>query len=192
RMVEKITCEFDLFYYPMDTHTCYIIIGFGPENREQTSLQNLLAKVNYTGQMDLPIYSIREIKIDYSNMSSNLKIAMRLYRGAMSLVVVTTVVPTMMLVAIAYTTLFLKAAGMQVRLLVSLFTLAVLYILYHNMDDSLPRTSRLKMMDIWFLLCCSVIFFIVLFHISLDAVVDADKVVFFKDPEPRFRITEEK
>ncbi|CAL4139112.1 unnamed protein product, partial [Meganyctiphanes norvegica] len=82
-------------------------------------------------------------------------------------ILVSTFLPSFMLIVVGYATLFLNASLEQERLTVSLTTMLVLYTLFSNISDLLPKTSYIKMVDIWFLSCIFLIFCIIVFHVTV-------------------------
>ncbi|KAA0202282.1 hypothetical protein HAZT_HAZT004939, partial [Hyalella azteca] len=64
---------------------------------------------------------------------------------------VTVMLPSCQLVAIVYSTLFVRSSLLQVRLPVSLSALLVLVTLFRQAVYELPRTPYIKIMDAWFL-----------------------------------------
>ncbi|XP_037794254.1 glutamate-gated chloride channel alpha-like [Penaeus monodon] len=76
--------------------------------------------------------------------------------------------PSFMLVAIGYATLFIKLSLLQVRLTVSLTTLLVLYTLSNQISKSLPPTSYIKLIDCWFFYCLFLLFLVIIFHVFIE------------------------
>ena len=56
----------------------------------------------------------------------------------------------------------------QVRLIVSLTTLLVLYTLFNNTSSTLPVTAYVKMVDVWFFHCIFTLFFIIVSHVLVE------------------------
>ena len=63
----------------------------------------------------------------------------------------------------------------QVRANVSLTTLLVLYTLFSQTSENLPRTSYIKMVDIWYMSVISLLFLIIVFHMIVEF-IDRHKV----------------
>ncbi|CAL4087398.1 unnamed protein product, partial [Meganyctiphanes norvegica] len=77
-------------------------------------------------------------------------------------------------------TLYVETSLVQVRLIVSLTTLLVMYTLFSNTIQLLPITSYVKMVDVWFLFCISILFIIIIFHYTTSYIFhDRDKVKLF-------------
>lgn len=60
---------------------------------------------------------------------------------------------------------------LQVRLTISLTTLLVLYTLFSQTSSALPKTSYIKMIDVWFFFCISVLFSIIILHVVVGRLV---------------------
>lgn len=56
----------------------------------------------------------------------------------------------------------------QVRLVVSLTTLLVLYTFFNQTSSSLPQTAYVKMVDAWFFFCTILLFVIIMAHIYVE------------------------
>lgn len=54
------------------------------------------------------------------------------------------------------------------RLVVALTTLLVLYTLFDHTSEDLPDTAYIKMIDIWFLHCISILFIIIILHVVVE------------------------
>ena len=67
-------------------------------------------------------------------------------------------------------TILIHFTSQQVRLTISLTTLLVLYTLFSQTSSALPKTSYIKMVDIWFFFCISTLFFIIILHVIIERV----------------------
>lgn len=61
----------------------------------------------------------------------------------------TVYIPTLLLVCISYTTNFYKAFFFEAVVAVNLTCMLVLATMFVSVSDSLPKTSYIKMVDIW-------------------------------------------
>lgn len=52
--------------------------------------------------------------------------------------------------------------------MVALTTLLVLYTLFNSTSNALPDTAYIKMIDVWFLYCISVLFVIIIVHVAVE------------------------
>ncbi|XP_063865337.1 uncharacterized protein LOC135103173 [Scylla paramamosain] len=69
---------------------------------------------------------------------------------------------------IGYTTLFVRLQLLQVRAIMTLTTLLVLYTLFSQVSAKLPDTAYIKMVDMWFFFCIFVIFAIIVVHLLTE------------------------
>ena len=65
----------------------------------------------------------------------------------------TTYIPTFLLMIITYATTFFKPIYFEAALSVNLTTMLVMTTIFIGVMDSLPTTSYVKMIDIWLILC---------------------------------------
>ena len=65
----------------------------------------------------------------------------------------TTYLPTTLLLLIAYSTTFFKPCFFEAALSVNLTTMLVMTTIFISKMESLPQTSDIKMIDIWLILC---------------------------------------
>ncbi|MPC61977.1 Glycine receptor subunit alpha-3 [Portunus trituberculatus] len=81
-------------------------------------------------------------------------------------------VPTVILLILAYLSLVFRRDNFDTRVMSSLTVLLVLASLFTQASletsTSLPKTSYFKMVDVWLLFCISLIFFVIVFHVTID------------------------
>ena len=75
--------------------------------------------------------------------------------------ITSTYLPTFMLMLISYVSLFCKRENVDLRVMMTITTLLVLYALYQQIADGLPRTSYTKAIDIWCFFSIAYIFSLV-------------------------------
>ncbi|XP_066970056.1 uncharacterized protein [Macrobrachium rosenbergii] len=172
-MVQRIlysasfNCNFRLFYYPFDVQTCSVFLKLTSATSAVITFKN--ASVVYQGLKNLPKYAVREISASIFNINSNdaLEVTFQLERRY-SLLVLTIFIPTGLLLGIGYTTLFVKLQLLQVRAIMTLTTLLVLYTLFNQVSSNLPDTAYIKMVDVWFFFCIFLIFSVIVLHIVVE------------------------
>ncbi|XP_070001309.1 uncharacterized protein [Penaeus vannamei] len=163
----SFSCNFYLFSYPFDTQMCSVLIEL---DSADTSVVNFINEsVIYTGLMTLPKYDIQKIT---SNLSVNsdyavLEVEFTLERR-WSLLVLTIFIPTILLLGIGYVTLFIRLAEFEVRAVMTLTTLLVLYTLFNQVSSDLPDTAYIKMIDTWFFFCIFLIFAVNVLHVLVE------------------------
>ncbi|KAG7165420.1 Glycine receptor subunit alpha-2-like 3 [Homarus americanus] len=76
--------------------------------------------------------------------------------------------PSFIFLAISYVTLFFSVSMFDVRVMAALTVLLVMATLFTQTQSSLPKTSYIKMVDVWLLACIGIVFVVVIFHASID------------------------
>ncbi|XP_068211704.1 LOW QUALITY PROTEIN: uncharacterized protein [Palaemon carinicauda] len=172
-MVQRIlysasfNCNFRLFYYPFDVQTCNIFLKLTSATSAVITFKN--ASVLYNGLRNLPKYAVGEMSASVYNINGNdaLEATFQLERRY-SLLVLSIFIPTALLLGIGYTTLFVKLQLLQVRAIMTLTTLLVLYTLFNQVSSNLPDTAYIKMVDVWFFFCIFLIFSVIVLHIVVE------------------------
>ena len=80
----------------------------------------------------------------------------------------TTYLPTLLILVIVYTTNFFKPFFFEAVISVNLTALLVLTTLFISVSSSLPTTAYIKMIDIWLIFAQLIPFFEVLLHTFID------------------------
>ncbi|XP_066941974.1 glycine receptor subunit alpha-2-like [Macrobrachium rosenbergii] len=91
-----------------------------------------------------------------------------------TLIVLSIYLPSLMLLAIGYSTLYVQVSLLEVRLVVALTTLLVLYTFFNQTSSSLPQTAYVKLIDIWFFFCTIFLFVIIILHVFVERFDDND------------------
>ena len=89
--------------------------------------------------------------------------------------ILTTYLPTIIICVVSFSTNYFKAFFFEAIVTVNLTSLLVLTTLFISVSDSLPKTSYVKMIDIWLITVLCVPFFEVLLHTVIDAMREDDK-----------------
>ncbi|XP_018025233.2 glutamate-gated chloride channel subunit beta [Hyalella azteca] len=146
--------------------------------------------ITYIGRKDLIEYTISdfiEAEHNVENEFSQMKLGVRFIRRS-GFYLLTLYIPTVLLAAIAYFSLFFNPVEFESRISVALTSLLVLASLFTQTSNSLPKTSYFKLVDIWLFFSIVIIFMIVLFqtlgeYFSYDSLIpakDDDKVYVLK------------
>ncbi|KAF2363407.1 Low-density lipoprotein (LDL) receptor class A repeat [Trinorchestia longiramus] len=162
----SFSCKFDVFFYPLDEQTCSVqlelVVGKPTE-----------MAVWYHGDRGLQQFQVQDCSISAKQHKDKQTITVLFTLGRMpSFILLSVMLPTLMLLIIGYSTLYIKPSLLQVRLTVSLTTLLVLYTLFSQTSSSLPRTAHIKMIDMWFFFVISVLFVIIILHVVIERIGD--------------------
>ncbi|XP_042204684.1 uncharacterized protein LOC121854236 [Homarus americanus] len=166
----SFVCTFDVFYYPFDVQRCGVMVQLSSLSKELVAFTKSRAKVEYDQDKNLPTYIISDFYAHHktnTNRESLLEVGYTLTRRY-TLIVLSVFMPSTMLLTIGYSTLYVKVQLLQVRLVVSLTTLLVLYTFFNQTSSSLPQTAYVKMIDVWFFSCTILLFVIIIVHVFVE------------------------
>ncbi|XP_076068380.1 uncharacterized protein LOC143040827 [Oratosquilla oratoria] len=160
-------CIMDLQNFPFDTQHCQIILELSSAQVEYTTWSNVI--VNYLGEAKLTEYEIGEMvtSLKEERGYSRAVVEVILYRR-FTYYLASAYLPTFMLIIISYASLFCKKENRDLRVMMSITTLLVLYALYQQIADGLPRTSYTKAIDVWCFFAITYIFSQVILHVAVD------------------------
>ena len=105
--------------------------------------------------LDMPIFHMThwELKRHFFNSRKRgLRLAIVMKRKIIS-EMMTTYLPSTLLVAITFATTFFKPFFFEAALSTNLTTMLVMTTIFISKMESLPQTSYMKMIDIWLILC---------------------------------------
>ncbi|XP_071530506.1 uncharacterized protein [Panulirus ornatus] len=174
RYIARVTCYFELYAYPFDSQVCSIDIDLPPAYEDYVRLSVEEGSTTYTGPRVLSKYTVTSVKFSESSGGSQMSIELELSRRQ-GMVVLSNFLPSAMLLVVSWATLFLKLEELNVRAIMSLTTLLVLYTLFSNMSRSLPSTAAIKLIDIWFFFIIFVLFINIMIHVFLGKPQPAPK-----------------
>lgn len=129
------------------------------------------------GKTVLTQYIVTDWKLYYINStdhSQGLQVLIVMKRRIMN-ELMTTYLPTLLILIIVYTTNFFKAFFFEAVVTVNLTALLVLTTLFISVSGSLPPTSYVKMVDIWLIFAQMIPFFEVLLHTFIDNMRNDDE-----------------
>lgn len=166
RYMARVTCYFELYAYPFDIQVCSINIDLPPEHEDYVTLSVEDGSATYTGPRVLSKYTVESVKFGELSGGSQMSVELELHRRQ-GMVVLSNFLPSAMLLVVSWATLFIKLEEINVRAIMSLTTLLVLYTLFSNMSRSLPSTAAIKLIDIWFFFIIFVLFINIMIHVFL-------------------------
>ena len=114
---------------------------------------------------DLVMFTITNLKLD--NRKDQVYMVISLKRKILT-ELLTTYLPTLLLLVITYATTFFKPEYFEASLTVNLTNMLVMTTLFTSKMDQLPPTSDTKMIDIWLILCLLVPFAFTLVQTAIE------------------------
>ncbi|KAG7176300.1 Gamma-aminobutyric acid receptor subunit beta-like 8 [Homarus americanus] len=165
--VAIFNCYFILYYYPFDSQFCEIRIRLSTHMRDHATFSMSQGVAEYLGVIDLPLYSVQYVALRKHTHDDVIFIDFVLKRRVGN-AVLSIFVPTMLLLLVSWSTLFLKLEALNVRAIMSLTTLLVLYTMFANLSSSLPSTAEVKLIDVWFFFIIFLLFSNIMVHVFAD------------------------
>ena len=126
--------------------------------------------------MDLTKYNVYQ-NLEYENYTSpqtSIRVEIILCRK-LSYHIFNIYIPTLVLIMIAGFTLFIDFSHFEVSIMIALTSMLVTYTLYQSISAYLPRTSYMKMIDIWLFGGLIFPFFIIAILIIMDSLIMKEK-----------------
>uniref|UniRef100_A0A0N7Z9T0 C-type lectin domain-containing protein n=1 Tax=Scylla olivacea TaxID=85551 RepID=A0A0N7Z9T0_SCYOL len=144
-------CYFELMMYPFDRQKCFIVFKMKDVTEELGMLVKEGQGVNFVGSRRLLEYTLySEAYKNYTkNEISHVEIEFQ-FRNQYSYYISNTFLPSLIQVIISLVTLRFDLADFQDRIMVSLTSLLVLATFFTQTSQSIPKTSYLKLIDVWF------------------------------------------
>lgn len=158
-----IRCNFDLLLFPWDVQICRLKISVANVNRKNLNFTSA-RMVNYAGRRDLEEYILDNISQTIEDKHNTYVVSLVLQRRYQQYIW-DTYLPTALLLAIGYGTLYLPVEPFNDRGTMSLTTLLVLVALYTDSLDELPGTSYNTHSDIWYIFAMVYLGFIIATHL---------------------------
>lgn len=156
-------------FYPFDTQQCSVILS--NKGNSGKFIKLVKDKLEYLGPIDLTQYFVKDTQMsDYRVPPDNPAVRVDIIFGRRILApILTTYLPTILLCLVSFSTNYFKAFFFEAIVTVNLTALLVLTTLFISVSDSLPKTSYIKMIDIWLIFNLFIPFAEVLLHTFIDS-----------------------
>lgn len=166
RFLARVACYLELYSYPFDQQRCAVEVQLAPESGGGAAVRfSPMAEVKYTGPETLAMYTVKHVQRTNATENS-LRVEFELHRRQ-GVIMLSTFLPSGLLLLVSWATLFVKISELNVRAIMSLTTLLVLYTLFSNMSNSLPATASIKLIDVWFFFIIFLLFTNIVVHICV-------------------------
>ncbi|XP_050691626.1 uncharacterized protein LOC126983173 [Eriocheir sinensis] len=191
RFLARVACYLELYSYPFDQQRCAVEVQLSPESGGGASVifGAAAAEVQYTGPETLAMYTVKHVGRAEAGQGT-FRVEFELHRRQ-GVIMLSTFLPSGLLLLVSWATLFVGLKEVNVRCIMSLTTLLVLYTLFSNMSRSLPATASIKLIDVWFFFIIFLLFTNIVVHIYVRpakpaaAAAAATEVKLFMPAEPQ-------
>ena len=154
----KFICDYDMSVYPFDTQKCSAI--FIMKGNAGNFVKLLSKRASYLGPIDLPQYYIIKTIIQNDVVPPNInavKVDVIFGRRILS-TFLSSYLPTFLICLMVFATNYFKGFFFEAIVTVNLTSLLALTTLFVSIMNSLPKTSYIKMMDVWLIFCLTIPF----------------------------------
>jgi len=171
----KWLCSYDMLFYPFDTQSCSMLLT--PSGNSAWQLELIPNNQTYSGDKELTQYFIRKSSMQLSEDNSTISVKVVLGRRLLG-VFMTIYMPTILMNVVGHCTMYFKPFFFEAQVSVNLTVMLVLTTMFVSVSNDLPRTSYLKMVDIWLIFNLFIPFLEVLLHTYKDNLqVEEDREV---------------
>ena len=162
----KFICDYDMTVYPFDTQKCSTI--FIMKGNAGNFVKLLAKNASYLGPVDLPQYIVMETTIHEVTVPPDtdaVRVDLTFGRRVLS-TFLSSYLPTFLMCLMSFATNYFKGFFFEAIVTVNLTTLLALTTLFVSILNSLPKTSYIKMMDIWLIFCLTIPFCEVILQVT--------------------------
>lgn len=155
--------------YPFDTQRCHFKIRMKYFTQDLVAFKTSNDVVEFRGSGNLGEYKVESLKMEdaeWYNYSGR-KIVIRM-DNLSGFHISSTYVPTFLMVVISYSTLYFDLNDFNDRIMVSLTALLVLATLFTQISEITPKTSYLKLLDVWFVVTIFISFSIIIILVVIN------------------------
>ena len=163
------SCIFELSSFPFDEHSCNFSLKLDVGNKSSITFIDDIPSITYLGTDTVGQFRILNFTNIIANdlQSTTFLFSINIRRLVMNQML-NTFLPTALLFALAYSTLFIDIENFSDRFIGTVTALLVLVSLLSSVNNDLPKTSYFKFIDLWFLWYITNILIIILFHILIN------------------------
>jgi hypothetical protein len=168
RMKIKFDCPFEVRRFPFDDQKCELF--FKMDSHKQSNVVFIRDDhVVYNGRLTVDQFIIRPMTSYTSNTDNSTRFVLVIpFRRNPSNQLLKTFLPTFLLGLLGYSTIFIDTKRPGDRFMGSATMILVLATWISVISGDLPKTSYIKLIDIWFVWHVTTTFSIVIYHIVLD------------------------
>nr|XP_027227685.1 glutamate-gated chloride channel-like [Penaeus vannamei] len=170
-MSVTFACNFDLMMYPFDQQVCYLNFEIQNLNIRFGILEKEGDGVSFLGTRYLLEYYLRkEIYTSFVDHNASIAGLELWFKNQYRYYIGNVMLPSVMLVILCYVTLYFDINDFNDRIMVSLTSLLVLVTFFTDTSQKIPRTSYLKLIDVWFVCLMFEDFFVILSIVYIEYV----------------------
>ena len=169
RIKVTFNCKFDVYQFPFDDQDCGLI--FKMNRYKQIKFSFVEDEPVKYGVHQVDQYSIDLMTGKVSNDENDIKYELRIrFKRNPINQIVKVFIPTLLLFGLALSTLFIDMEHFNERFMGAATMILILATWMTYISSDLPKTSYIKLIDVWFVWHISISFAIILCHIVIDKI----------------------
>ncbi|XP_042858382.1 glycine receptor subunit beta-like [Penaeus japonicus] len=158
-------CQFDLLWFPFDNQQCSI--NFRLNDVESKLVRMIASEPQYLGPEKLLEYEVRQVTLRGKDTTSGQKLTI-VFTNLFLYYLANSYLPSFLLVVISYSTFFFRLEDFNERIMVSITAMLVLVALFQQTSSTILKTTYLKLIDVWYMVCIVVDFVMVILLVVID------------------------
>lgn len=164
RLTLTLSCHMSFRNYPLDTQTCYVIVGAYAQTTDQTTVHwQGKDPITVDDQVEIPEFDIISITPghftrDIDTGSFSFLNATLVFQRQNGYHVVQTYMPTFLIVMISWVSFWLNVDASPARVTLGVTTLLTLTTVASAVRTQLPPVSYVKAIDVWIGACSVMVF----------------------------------
>ncbi|XP_042216601.1 glycine receptor subunit alpha-2-like [Homarus americanus] len=165
----KSRCQLDLESYPFDTQRCSLFFTVQGITDFSGKLDKEGAGLTFAGTRQLLEYNLVDETIHDITEEQVTQMKVRLkFTNLYKYYTMNAFLPSTMMLVISYFSLYFDLEDFQDRIMVSLTSLLVLAAFFSQTSLTIPKTSYLKLIDVWYVALISYVFFVIISLIFVE------------------------
>jgi len=198
-------CDFDLRMYPFDTQVCVMEFQINGIPKRYVTMAIEAPEGcpecdggEYLGNRNLVEYlvgsTVMEDLYNFSSIFSRSRVKI-LFKRRWVYHLITVFFQSVLLLGVAYMTFYFKMSNFQDRVMIAITTMMVVATIQSSINKMVPKTSYIKMIDIWLIYSFNIIIVMMTIHTYMDTFIKrdpADKSTQPKAINPRIRVDRSK
>lgn len=175
-------CQFSLKRFPFDEQECSMVLTMLSASHRLVVFDAENSNITFVGNGELVEYTVTKMMPTFSKQGDFSTMHVRVFLDRLwGHILLNVYVPSMLLLFISYLTLYFKTSLFPVRILASLTILLVMCTLFSQVSSMLPKSSYVKLVDVWLLCCICVVLLIIIFHTIIDRLQEEDNSATIKN-----------
>ena len=167
----KFICEYDMSIYPFDSQKC--TAKFILKGSSGRFIDLIGRNASYLGPIHLPQYfvmgtTIKQIIVPPSTSAVQVEI---IFGRRLLSTMLSSYLPSFLICLVSFATNYFEPFFFEAIVTVNLTSLLALTTLFVSITDSLPRTSYIKMIDMWLIFSLTIPFCEVLLQVRTERII---------------------